>query len=270
MRSRYCVTLGIVSNLLAGLSCGGSDGDTSESSASATSHSDTTIGHDASTESSETASTTDAPELGCITEAKPRGPSVVYLAFDGIKLDPTADGDDDATARRSSLIAQTTTYASFWADEVERSEKIAAVVTDLETIFAGFEVEVTTTPPVGDHILVVLAGDDAGDLHGLARHDCGDVVRNDVIIFFAGVANPERGEHAVANEVAFALTRSIGLAKTRGPGHPCSCDPTGLCSSDSLCELQPEAEVTFSSCPGLGTVIDELEAFSQVFGCVAS
>ncbi len=203
----------------------------------------------------------------CSTTQAPSGPWTIYLAFDGVTLESVADGEDDATIPASSLVPGTTVVPPFREGDPGRQEVIDTLLTDLNVVFSPFAVTITTVRPDGDHMMVVFSGEDAGALIGLVRLDCGAVVRNDVAIMFDGVADPDRGRYAMANETVFAFTRSIGLAKSNGPGHPCSCDPSGTCSNDELCQLTSDAIVTFSECPGAGETQDEITAFANTFGC---
>lgn len=203
----------------------------------------------------------------CTASETPRGPDTVYLRFEGATLTSVPDGDDDAPSFTSSLIDGTTQFPPFLAADPDRQSIIDALVSDMEEVLAPFAVTITTSAPAGDHMMVVFAGLTDESLLGLVRRDCGDAVRNDVAILFEGVADPARGRYGMANETIFVLTRSVGLAKSSGPGHPCSCDPSGMCENDELCTPTVDAEVSFSECPGAGDVQDEVAALGAVFGC---
>lgn len=203
----------------------------------------------------------------CTTTETPTGPNTLYLAFDGVTLEGVADGEDDATTYASSFVTGSTAFPPFREGDPDRQAVIDTLLADVEQALAPFALTLTTQRPAGDHLMIVYAGQDGGELIGLVRHDCDAVVRNDVVIFFENVADPERGRYAMANETIFAVTRSIGLAKSKSPGHPCSCDPSGTCTNESLCAPTADAEVSFSACPGTGNTQDEIAAFAAVFGC---
>lgn len=203
----------------------------------------------------------------CMATTAPSSPPSIYLAFEGATLESVADGLDDATQSAFSLVSSSTSYPPFLANAPDRQARIDQLVTDMRLALGAYAVEITTTRPAGDHMMIVFAGQDAGVLYGLVRHDCGNVVRNDVAVFFEGVADPARGRYALANETIFVVARSLGLAKARGPGHPCSCDPSGTCPNDTLCQITPNAEVSFGTCADSPPVQDEALTFANAFGC---
>jgi hypothetical protein len=206
--------------------------------------------------------------VSCPAAHPPTSPGTIYLAFDGVTLDSVADGLDDATTTKTSLVDRRTRFSAFLDGDPTRADVIAGLVSNTREILAPFAVEITTTRPAGDHLMVVLAAG-TGTLYGLVRHDCDNAVRNDVVILFDPAADPSRGPYALANEVVFLIARSIGLEKTTGPGQPCSCDPSGTCDNEALCQMTTDAEVgsAFAGCPGRADVQDDRLAFANAFGC---
>lgn len=190
----------------------------------------------------------------------------VYLAFEGVTLEAVADGKDDAASGSSSLVEAATAFPPFLAGRADREQVIAEVTGDIRQALAPLGARVTTERPAGEHLMLVFAGVDRGSLLGLSRQDCGHRVDGDVAILFEGVAAAERGRYSPANEALRSLSAAVGLAKSSGPGHPCSCDPD-VCGNDTLCTLSPAAEVLFARCPDSGDVQDEVAAFSRGLGC---
>ncbi len=205
----------------------------------------------------------------CPAKGPPTGPPFIYLAFDGVTLTSAPAGFDDATKSATSLVSTTTSYGKFLASDPGRVKRIVGVQTDLARVLSPYAVGITTTrpPPAVDYMMVVFAGVDRGALLGMVHHDCGDRIKNDVIVLFEGIASAAMGPKGMANETIFSIARAIGMAKTRGPGHPCSCDPSGSCTNDALCTVTRNAQVSFGQCPGHGAVQDEDAAFASAFGC---
>jgi hypothetical protein len=203
----------------------------------------------------------------CEATRAPTGPASIYLAFEGVTLESVADGLDDATQSAFSLVPSRTTYPPFRAADPDRRALIDRLVADMRQAFAAYAVEVSTERPPGEHMMIVFAGQDMGALYGLVRHDCGDVVRNDVAVLFEGAADPSRGRFALANEAIFMVARSLGLAKANGPGHPCSCDPSGMCGNDELCQITPDATTFSGACADSPPVQNEAVVFGNAFGC---
>lgn len=197
--------------------------------------------------------------VSCTESAPPSGPSAIYLAFDGVTLEPGERSD--ATQNRFSGISSTTIIPPF-----RRTELISDVVAQLREVLAPFAVEVTTERPADDYIMIVFAGEHRGTLHGLSYKDCGNLVRHDVAVFFEGVFDESKQPYGATNEVMRGLMHALGLAKTNGPGHPCSCDPN-TCGYDSLCVMSDAANVSFDTCPGSPEIQDDVLAFANVFGC---
>ena len=83
---------------------------------------------------------------------------------------------------------------------------------------------------------------------------------------WASKRDPTLGRYAIANEVMLTMTAFLGMAKSNGPGHPCSCDPSSSCTEESLCTLTPDATPSFAFCPGGGDVQNEVEIFANTCG----
>lgn len=123
-----------------------------------------------------------------VSAPPPSASRIIYLAREPLTLSP---GDDDAAARRSSVVAaqgSATVKVPGWKGSTKAWNQ---VVTCVRGLFGPFDVEVTDRPPTSpDHVLVVVSGrpTDIGvknpRIGGLAPFN-GDVIPRAVVFAFA-------------------------------------------------------------------------------------
>lgn len=130
-------------------------------------------------------------------------PQVLFINFDGVTL---SDGDDDApnnTSIWADLTGQWTSYPEWTPTLREEAREHVA------TIFAPFDVLVTTTRPgSGDYTMVVVGGH--GDFSGgYSTSDCNNMNRNTVA--FVGERPTGLADY---NLIAHEAGHSFGLTHT--------------------------------------------------------
>ena len=78
----------------------------------------------------------------------------LYINTEGLTLAP---GSDDATMDKTSLISTATTATKWLANDAQRSTKIAALVTQIQTTLAAYNVSIVSTrPAAGPYDMVVI------------------------------------------------------------------------------------------------------------------
>jgi hypothetical protein len=156
----------------------------------------------------------------------------------------------------------------------DRDAKIGAIVSDLSSLLAPYDVTIVATRPTSaGYSMIVMTDDNASvvgqpaELPAATRSTCN--MRTSPVSFEFGYGgSPEelRRDFAVRNALArFADQAAIPLSKKHGD---CMCFVNDACWIGSLCTIGGAGTPIdpTGGCPTSATEVDEADAFLQVFG----
>ncbi|MEO8706418.1 MAG: hypothetical protein ABI867_40685 [Kofleriaceae bacterium] len=166
--------------------------------------------------------------------------STVFLAFDGLSVQP--GNADDASSDTSQIATETLTVQSFLSGDPDRAARTLEVVSEMETLLAPFNIEITTTRPAGDAYDMIVFGESA-EPFGLPRAvpglafpvDCADANPHNVTFVFSGAFGPAAtgGVFASMAIPALAVVNGIPSANRQGDclcWNGAECDPIATCT----------------------------------------
>lgn len=214
---------------------------------------------------------------GCSTgEATPSGPTdahyayadaashagtaknhVLFVQTEGVELHP---GPADATINQTPLVASTTALAPFADGAADRADRIAAVVGELRTILAPYDIELATVRPATGayHQIVLTDTPISGDLAPISG-DCDPPASAIALVY-----NTQATHGIVANAIAtYGFLSKIPFTTT---ANDCMCYVQ--CSAPAAaCEIHAQASVDTSAqdCVASPT-IDEDALWRATFG----
>jgi hypothetical protein len=145
---------------------------------------------------------------GASGEAALSDGQIVYVAFDGVRVDDCAEPCSDATQNRSWAI-----HAHFGATSIDFAPYPGeaarqTVLAGLRAAYAPYRVSFTTERPTDGPYTMVVVSVTGGPNHGVAPLDCGNANPSDIaFVYRTALSSPA----LVAREAAHELGHSFGL-----------------------------------------------------------
>lgn len=210
-------------------------------------------------------STADAPPPP--TDAMPSSVHTYYLNFEGQALTP---GADDPATNTSTIPSSPYTVPPYLMNDAQRTTKIAALVAEVSTILAPYDVTITTTRPATGPYDMMVAGGMSNTVPGLGP-GIGSITSSDcnanhqhVMVLFELVTE----QHAVASQIIAMLGVAQALPQTTKAGD-CLCYASQTCTSPTAaCTIGgPNTPVfTDQACNKNMPTMDENSEWLAVFG----
>jgi hypothetical protein len=156
----------------------------------------------------------DAVEPGIVYETSaPPGPQVVFVNFNGLKVENCGNYCSDAPTNRSWVIGHMTGKASMDFAPFDNLAERATILADLRTLYAAYDVTFVTTRPTSGPYTMVIISPSYMPHHGVAPLDCGNANRNDIaFVYRTGDTGFYTNGHKIAQAAAHELGHSFGLA----------------------------------------------------------
>ncbi|MGE0547328.1 MAG: hypothetical protein AB7O24_08885 [Kofleriaceae bacterium] len=174
----------------------------------------------------------------------------LFINAEGVTLNA---GADDAGANTSSIMTTTTTVSPYLAADPQRATKIAAIVGEVQSILAPYDIEITSTRPATGMYEMIVLTDQKGKDFGLdgvisiIPTSCAPKLSTIGLIFGEPIA-----QHAVVREIIQRFGSTGNVPSTSAP-NDCMCD-------DSACEWNLSGPCTIG---GANTPVSELEQCTQ-------
>ncbi len=152
-----------------------------------------------------------------LVEPQAQGRRVVYLAFDGVTLTRSQSNDDARTNTSAIVNSSTEVIPAFNISSLSstngmtRAQIIDAVIDDLYTIHADFNVDFVTTRPSSGYYSMIVFGGSCGSVAGstncagIALLDCGDQMPANITFVFPGGLRVADLATTAAQEAAHAF-----------------------------------------------------------------
>jgi hypothetical protein len=171
--------------------------------------------------------------LGATNGDGPNGAHIIFLNFGGQKISPASNGQDNPATGASWIAKSTVNMAAFdaspYAGQFTAAQAQQAIVTQFETFYAPFNVQVVTTRPtsgarytmcvIGDYAETLL-GSGAGSAAGIAPLDCGNQSESEITYAFsASIAPNMTGLSLQQTLKSIAVTAAQETAHSYGLNH---------------------------------------------------
>ena len=240
--------------LCALFACGGSKGSTPDAARAA--------------DAPPTVDATPLPPDASLTDAMPSAVHTYYLNFEGQAL--TA-GNDDPTTNTSSILINPFTAPPYLMNDAQRTTKIAAIVSEVQTILAPYDLAVTTTRPAsGTYDMLVAGGlpQDAGlsaGVNSITPFDCMASQAHVVLLFDVGGVD----QHFAAQQIVAMLGIAQAIPQsTQKLDCMCYASPSGCGQLTAACTIAGANTPVYSAqaCNQSQTTMDENAEWLQVFG----
>ena len=202
-------------------------------------------------------------------DAMPTAVHTYYLNFEGQAL--TMGTDDPATNVSSAIVKATFTAPPYLMNDAQRATKIAAIVGEVQTLLAPYDITVTTTRPAsGTYDMMVAGGlsQDAGlpqNVVSIVPLDCKGTGGHVVLLFEAFTLSQD--------EAAQQIVAMLGIVhtipqSTKAQDCLCYANPTGCGTLSGPCTIGGAGTPVYSAqaCDTTQTVMDENAEWLQVFG----
>jgi hypothetical protein len=171
--------------------------------------------------------------LGATNGDGPNGAHIIFLNFGGQKITPASNGQDNPATGASWIAKSTVNMAAFdaspYAGQFTAASAQQAIVTNFNTFYAPFNVQVVTTRPaagarytmcvIGDYAETLL-GSSAGQAAGIAPLDCGNQMEAEITYAFSSSIAPNMTGLSLAQSLkSIAVTAAQETAHAFGLNH---------------------------------------------------
>jgi hypothetical protein len=201
-------------------------------------------------------------------DAMPSAVHTYYLNFEGQAL--TAGGTDDPATNTTSIITASYTMPAYLAADAARTTKIAAIVSEVQTILAPYDITVTTTRPASGAYDMMAAGGTAqaaglaAGVQSITSFDCMAAHQHVMLLF-------DQGE--TQDDAAHQIVAMLGIAQTvpqstKSLDCMCYANPTGCGVLTGPCTIAGAGTPVYSAqaCDTKQTTMDENGEWLAVFG----
>jgi hypothetical protein len=197
----------------------------------------------------------------------------LYLNFEGATLQPSPNGQDDATMNITHRVTAQRVVPPFIAANPNRATIIAGIVAQVKSTLAFWDIDVVTTRPLaGDYAMVVFGGD-SQSIIGQANQttsftfDCGADNQRDLALVY-DAAFTSLNAVGVANITLRIVGTNVGMETVTTQGD-CMCSPAASCSFGMTpCDygVAPTGTMVCSDSPP-GTSQDGPTVLAGTYGC---
>ncbi len=198
-------------------------------------------------------------------------PTIIYLAFDGVSMhtaDPaTTPIVGDAKLNTWPYLVADVVVPAYRADDPDRASKITAIVGNVRTFLARWNVDVVTARPAsGEYMMVVFGATGeianyAATTLGTAELDCANAYPHDVGFVFEASDTPIRA----TNNALFAILQGAGVYPADGDNNCACAAETCTTSLTEICTVSTAAATLEYLC-STGVPQDQRKQLDDAFG----